>query len=118
MFADAITELLKFTGEDCTLRVDSGVTRSSDLMEVTRSTTDYAVRAAFRQEYVRGVAGQVGEVKRTCYMGARGVAVAPTKNDKIISSEGLTYAIMSVDARKHRNDIIAYILEVQGGSNG
>jgi len=118
MFASAISDLMAFTGETLTLRVDSGISRSADLTEVTRTTTDITVRGCFRNEFHRGVAGQVGEVKRTCYVEAKGLTSSPTKNDKIISSDGMTYNIMSVDARKHGNTILAYIMDVQGGANG
>lgn len=115
MFADAVIELLDFTGETVTLLTDSTVSRSADGMEITRNTVSTSVKAAFRQDYLRTITGQIGESRRTCVMGARDLPVVPTKNDKIITAEGHEYVITTVDARKHGEQVIAYLLTVQGG---
>ena len=115
MFADAVIELLDFTGETVTLVTDATVVRSADGMELTRTTTSTSVKAAFRHDYLRTISGQIGESRRTCVIGARDLTVIPTKNDKIITSEGYEYVITTVDARKHGEQVIAYLLTVQGG---
>lgn len=117
MFANAIIELLNFTGETATLVTDASVTRSADGMTLTRSTTSQTVKVAFRNATVKEIAGQIGEGKRVCYLGARDLTAAPTKNDKIVTSDGYEYSITSIESRKHKNDVIAYILAVQGGAN-
>jgi hypothetical protein len=115
MFADAIMELLNFTGQTATLHTDGTVSRSANGMDLTRATVATTVRVAFRQDHLRTITGQIGESRRTCFMGARDLPVVPTKNDKIITAEGHEYVITTVDARKHGEQVIAYLLTVQGG---
>ncbi len=117
MFADAVMQLLNYHGEDATLVRDTGVTRSDDLLTITRTTASESVKVYMRHGSVRQVSAQVGESKRLCYMGAQGVSI-PTKNDKIVTSDGAEYNITSVDPRKHGGTIVAFLLEVEGNANG
>jgi len=117
MFASAIIDLLNFTGETATLVTDSTVSRSADGLTLTRTTSSQTVKVAFRNATVKEIAGQIGEGKRVCFLAARDLTAAPTKNDKIVTSDGFEYSITSIESRKHKNDVIAYILSVQGGAD-
>ena len=117
MFAAAVRQLMQYHGEDATLITNGAIVRSG--LSRTNTEVSTAVRIAFRTDLRNNseVSSLVAEGQRRAVLAGEGLAVVPIKNSRIVLADGTTYNVISVDTQRHRVEVVAYLLLLQGGSH-
>lgn len=116
-YSAAVKELLKYHGEDVTYTHTLSATRTSSGLSRANTTSAYSVRGVFRFYNSKEVSSLVQEGDRRLIIAGDDLTNTPKPNDKVTDSDGVTYRVISVDKRKHRNGVVAWLLQVRGGSD-
>lgn len=112
---DRIEQILQEQGQTVTYRRVTGITRNETTLQNTQTTTDYTVKAHFRNFTDRELSGLVQENDRQVRIAKNSLSFTPASDDKIIVS-GETYNIVNVDARTADGELAMYIMKVRGVS--
>lgn len=119
MFSNTVKALLATHGEDVILTTKGTITRTGTARSETHNTQTIKMASiAAKISNPREVASVIAESVRHVIISGIGLDYAPHKNAKITTAEGTEYNILDLEAKKHGNSVVAYILMLQGGANG
>lgn len=116
-FASYMKSLMGMAGQDAVLLSTTTASRTNSGLTRANTTTSTDIKIAVRFATPKELGSLTYEFQKIGILPAKDLGVVPHKNDRVTLNDGVTYNVVSVDARNYGNEVVAYILYLQGGAN-